>query len=238
MKFPQLKSLKIYETSLLSKPIFNFMTASMPNLTSLTLSNCFGNTPAKDRVEILDSIIEFIIKRAKHVKILNLLYTQTDDMFLEKLAEIDNLSLDELRLTFNGVVSTVVKKCGILMLVRKQKDLKILDLTDSKTFSNLCLMEVCKHMSKLKKLILSKCWLINDVGLREVNRLLYLEVLDVTSCDRITDLGLLEGLVPQGKKFLKLKELYLGLLPYMSIMAIYRLSQQYDELQVLGKNYY
>jgi len=55
----------------------------------------------------------------------------------------------------------------------------------------------------------------------------------VTSCDRVTDLGLLEGLIPKGKNFFGLKELYLGLLPYMSILAVYRLSQQYDELQVL-----
>lgn len=58
-------------------------------------------------------------------------------------------------------------------------------------------------------------------------------MLDVTSCDRVTDLGLLEGLIPKGKNFFGLKELYLGLLPYMSILAVYRLSQQYDELQVL-----
>lgn len=232
LKLPQMLSLKIHETSLLTKDIFNFMITSMPNLTALTVANCFGNTKPKDRADILNAIIDFLSKRSEHIKVLNLVYTQTDDLFLEKLAEINGLRLDELRLTFNGVVTTI-GKCGILMLIRNQKYLKTLDLTDSKSLSNLCLMEICKHISQLRKLILNKCWLINDVGLREVHRLLHLEVLDITSCDRVTDLGLLEGLIPQGKKFFRLKELYLGLLPYMSILAVYRLSQQYDELQVL-----
>ena len=51
-----------------------------------------------------------------------------------------------------------------------------------------------------------------DVGLREVNRLTELELLDITSCDRVTDLGLIEGLIPNGRKFNKLKHLHLGLL--------------------------
>lgn len=55
----------------------------------------------------------------------------------------------------------------------------------------------------------------------------------MTSCDRITDSGLLDCLVPQGRKSLNLKELRLGLLPYMSIVSIYRLSQQFEQLEVL-----
>jgi F-box/leucine-rich repeat protein 9 len=204
----------------------------MPNLTSLTIANCFHNQKPKDRVELLDSIIDFMKTRAEQMKSLNLVNSIIDDLFLMKLAEIENLKLHEMRLTFNGVVNTI-GKCGILMLIRKQRQLEILDFTDSKGLSNLCLMEICKHMSQLKQLILTRCWLINDVGLRDVSKLHYLEVLNVTSCDRITDLGLLEGLIPHGKKFFKLKELYLSLLPYMSILAVYRLSQQYDDLQVL-----
>ena len=62
--------------------------------------------------------------------------------------------------------------------------------------------------------------------------------MDITSCDRVTDLGLIEGLIPNGRKFNKLKHLHLGLLTIdychtWVILAIYRLSQQYDELQLL-----
>lgn len=234
LRFAELKTLRIHETSLMTKKIFNFMVLSMPHLTSLTLENCFTNMKACDRAQVLDAIIEFVSRQATQIKKLNLLNTQTDDMFLEKLSAIEALKLDELRLSFNGVISTLPnKKCGMLDLLRRQKSLTMLDLMDSKGLSNLCLMEICKHLKDLRVLILKRCWLINDVGLREVEKLLHLEVLDVTSCDRVTDLGLLEGLIPKGKNFFGLKELYLGLLPYMSILAVYRLSQQYDELQVL-----
>lgn len=235
LRFPDMKSLEIHETSLLTKGIFDFMVSSMPNLTALTLENCFGSMKSRDRAELLDAIIDFVGRRCEKIKKLNLLNTQMDDMFLEKLANVRDLKLEELRLTFNGVISTLPnKKCGILELLRTQKDLKVLDLMDSKGLSNLCLMEICKHMKNLKVLILKRCWLINDCGLKEVSKLLQLEVLDITSCDRVTDLGLLEGLIPKGKSnIFGLKELYLGLLPYMSILAVYRLSQQYDELSVL-----
>lgn len=233
LKLADLKALEIYETALMTKGIFNFMISSMPHLTALTLENCFGNMRPRDKAELLDAIIEFISRRSQQLKKLNLLNTQTDDLFLEKLSDIDTLSLDELRLSFNGVISLLSnKKCGVLDLFKRQKNLKILDLMDSKNLSNNCLMEICKSMANLEVLILKRCWLINDVGLGEIKKLQKLEVLDITSCDRCTDLGLLEGLTTRKNNF-HMKELYLGLLPYMSILAVYRLSQQYDELSVL-----
>jgi F-box and leucine-rich repeat protein 9 len=232
MKFPKLKSLAIQDTSILTKPIFNFLVNSMPNLTSLTLSNCFGNMRPRERCELLDSIANCVKRNPKLFKALNLVNTYVDEMFLLKLADIPALKLQELRFTFNGVVSTLGRS-GVLTLLRNQTDLKILDVTDSKGFSNFCLMESCKNAKDLHTLILNKCWLINDVGLKEVSRLQNLEVLDVSCCDRITDLGILEGLIPRGREKLKIKELYLGLLPYMSIVAIYRLTQQYDDLRVI-----
>jgi F-box and leucine-rich repeat protein 9 len=232
MKFPHMRTLTFNETSLMTKAIFNFMVASSPNITSLTLANCFGNTRPRDRVLILESLIDFISSRPKQIKALNLTNTPTDELFLLKLADIELLKLHELRFTFNGVVATTGRS-GVVTLLRNQTELKILDVTESKGLSNFCLGEICKYQKGLRKLIIKKCWLINDGGLKDVSKLLDLELLDVSSCDRITDGGIIEGLVPRGKKILKLKELYLGLLPYMSILAIYRLTQQYDELEVL-----
>lgn len=232
MTFHQMKTLSIKETSLITKPIFDFLVRSSPNLTSITLTNCFAFTRPQDRVQVLDSLVHFVSLHPEQIKVLNLVYTPIDEQFLLKLAEIEKLRLTELRFTFNGVVATIGKS-GILTLLRNQKDVKILDVSDSKGLSNFCLTEICKNMTDLRKLILTKCWMINDGGLKDVSRLSRLEVLDVSSCDRITDFGLLESLVKHGRKSLRMKELYLGLLPYMSILAIYRLSQQYDELEVL-----
>ena len=232
LKFNLMKTLAIYETSLMTKAIFDFMMISAPNLSSLTLQNCFGNMRPKDRTEVLDALISYIGSRPEQIKKLNLANTHTDEPFLLKLADIEKLKLDELRFTFNGVIATLGRS-GVLTLLRNQTELKTLDVTDSKGLSNFCLTEICKYMKKLRKLILNKCWLINDCGLKEVCRLENLQILDVSCCDRVTDLGLLEGLVPKGKNVVKLKELYVGLLPYMSILAIYRLAQQFDGLEVL-----
>lgn len=232
MQFTAMKTLSICETSLMTKEIFKFLVASAPNLTSLTLSNCFGDAQAKDRIAVMDSLLEFVSSQPEKIKVLNISNTQVDEIFLNKLADVKSLRLHELRFTFNGVVSTTGRS-GVVELLRNQRKVQILDVSDSKGLSNYCLMEICRNMTELRKLILTKCWLINDAGLREVNRLPNLEALNVSGCDRITDLGLLEGLIPYGKKPFKLKELYVGLLPYMSIVAIYRLAQQHDELEIL-----
>lgn len=232
-KFPGMKTLSICETSLMTKQIFEFLVASAPNLTSLTLANCFGDAIQKDRIAVMDSLIDFVSGRPEQIKVLNISNTQVDEIFLNKLADVKRLRLHELRFTFNGVVATIGRS-GVVELLRNQRDVKVLDVSDSKSLSNYCLTEICRNMSDLRKLIIARCWMINDAGLREVNSLPNLEVLNVSGCDRITDLGLLEGLIPgRGKKPFKLKELYVGLLPYMSILAIYRLAQQHDEVEVL-----
>lgn len=231
MKFLELSSLSIQETSLMKKPIFDFLVHSMPNLTSLTLSNCFGNMISRERCELLDSLVDCIARNARKFKKLNLVNSYTDEMFLLKLADIQCLQLEELRFTFNGVVATTGRS-GVITLMQNQKNLRLLDVTDSKGFSNFCLMETCKNAKNLSTLILSRCWLINDVGLTAgVSTVQNLEVLDLSGCDRITDTGLLNGLVSRGEK-LKLRELHLALLPYMSIVSIYRLAQQFDKLEV------
>lgn len=233
MKFLKLTSLSIHDTSLLKKPVFELLVNSTPNLTSLTLANCFGNMLARERCEVLDALVDCVSRNASKFKNLNLINSYTDEMFLLKLADIKDLQLDELRFTFNGTVATTGRS-GIVTLLQNQKKLQLLDVTDSKGFSNFCLMEVCKNASNLKTLILSRCWLINDVGLTAgIVKLQKLENLDLSGCDRITDTGLLDGLVPRGKLKLRLKQLRLALLPYMSIVSIYRLAQQYDELEVL-----
>lgn len=177
LRFKLLEQLSIQETSMLTKPIFDFMLLAAPNLTSITIANCLGNSKARDRVLVLESLIEYITSRSKQIKQLNLVNTPTDEMFLVKLAKINDLELNELHLTFNGTIGIDYNKSGIIMLLRKQKNLQILDLTDSKGLTNFCMIEICKTMKGLKNLILNKCWMINDVGLREVSKLLNLEVM-------------------------------------------------------------
>jgi hypothetical protein len=178
LRFKYMQQLSIQETSMLTKPIFDFMLLAAPNLTSITIENCLGNSKARDRVMVLESLIAYITEKSKQIKQLNLVNTPTDDLFLEKLANIKDLELNELHLTFNGTIGINQNKSGIVMLLRKQKNLEFLDLTDSRGLTNFCLMEICRTMKGLKKLVLKKCWMINDCGLKEVNKLLHLEVIN------------------------------------------------------------
>lgn len=177
LDLPYLKEITIQETSLLSKTVMDIIFLMAPNLTSINLSNCLETTSSRDRVLILDTLIEYISTRPAKIKVLNLLNTPIDDMFLERLAGIENLILRELRLTFNGTIGAD-NKSGLISLLRKQPNLEILDLTDSRGLTNMCVMEVCKNIKNLKQLILNKCWMINDAAVREVNRLQNLEVMN------------------------------------------------------------
>lgn len=58
-------------------------------------------------------------------------------------------------------------------------------------------------------------------------------MLNISSCDRVTDFGLIEGLIPKKECNFKIKELRLGVLPYISSDSIYKLSQKLRELQIL-----
>lgn len=176
LDLPYLKEITIQETSLLSKTVMDIIFLMAPNLTSINLSNCLETTSSRDRVLILDTLIEYISTRPAKIKVLNLLNTPIDDMFLERLAGIENLILRELRLTFNGTIGAD-NKSGLISLLRKQPNLEILDLTDSRGLTNMCVMEVCKNIKNLKQLILNKCWMINDAAVKEVNRLQNLEVI-------------------------------------------------------------
>lgn len=176
LRFRFMKTLSIQETSTLTKPILDFLFFSAPNLTSITLANCFGNTKPRDRALMFNSLIDYLKTNAKQIKSLNLLNTYTDDLFLEQLATIKDFELDELHISFNGTISANFHKAGIIMLFRNQKKLKILNLTDSKGLTNLCLTEICNNMKSLKKLMLNRCWMINDIGMKDVCRLPLLEV--------------------------------------------------------------
>lgn len=176
LRFKHMKTLAIQETSTLTKSILDFLFVSAPNLTSISLANCFGNTKPRARADMFNSLIDYLKNKPQQIKSLNLLNTPTDDLFLEQLANIKKFELDELHLSFNGAISANFNKTGIVMLIRNQKNLKFLDLSDSKGLTNQCLTEICIYIKTLRKLMLNRCWLINDVGLRDISRLLHLEV--------------------------------------------------------------
>ncbi|CAO1419621.1 unnamed protein product [Diamesa serratosioi] len=231
-QLPFVTEFKIQGTSLVSKEIFESIVSLLPNISSLTLDNCLHDSTVKERVQFLNTLIKFLTSQASLITSLNLIQTPVDEIFLEQLSMVIDLKLKEFHLTFNGVISP---KSGMTVLLRKQINLQVLDLTDSKGLTNSCMVEICKNMPNLKELILNKCWQINDGGLREVNNLTKLEILNISSCDRVTDFGIdcCLGLSLNGKKLLQIKELHLGVLPYMSVASTNQISQHYKQLELL-----
>lgn len=117
MKFPWMTELTIVESSQINKSIFEFLVASAPNLSSLTLANCFGFAQPRERIQVLDSLVEYVTSQAPKMKVLNIANTQIDELFLLKLADIPNLQLEELHFTFNGVVTTIGRSGKLIISV-------------------------------------------------------------------------------------------------------------------------
>lgn len=166
----------IHDTSLLTKVILDFLFLVAPKLKHINIVNCLESSSSRDRVLVMDSLIEHISFKPQQIKTLNLINTVIDDMFLEGLAKIESLELSELRLTFNGTIGAD-NKSPLILLLRNQPNLEVLDFTESRGLTNLCVMEICKNLKKIKQLILNKCWMVNDAGVKEVSRLENLEVL-------------------------------------------------------------
>uniref|UniRef100_A0A336M0P5 CSON005795 protein n=1 Tax=Culicoides sonorensis TaxID=179676 RepID=A0A336M0P5_CULSO len=207
---PKLKRINFQKITILKPHVFDYLFDMAPKLEYLEISECFTDcTDAVARVKIIDHAIQSLTKKAKKgFKCLNLLGTHIDDIALLKLAEIPDLKLNQLSLTFTGRITNP----GMLDLLKVQTNLTSLDLSDSMNLLDYCLMLICSKMPHLKQLKLKRCVMITDIGIREIVHLKNLLVLDITGCERISDKGFLEGV--KGQKWCQwkeyLEELYIG----------------------------
>lgn len=110
---------------------------------------------------------------------LDFLNTITDDLFLTRLSEIQNLRLKKLCLTFNGCSKNIAY--GFPCLVRSQRWLEYFDLTESNSVNDRMLCEIISHMKILKVLILNKCHNVTDNGIKEYSKLTKLQVKNETN---------------------------------------------------------
>lgn len=108
------------------------------------------------------------------MKLLNFSNTVLDDFFLQQISEIPKLKLRSLSITFNGCINN--KKFGLLPLIRSQTEMEHFDISDSPAVEETVLIEICKHMKKLKDLNLKKCVHITNYCIRELVKLPHLEV--------------------------------------------------------------
>ena len=148
--------------------------ATAPNLQEIDLSNCMPKMSAKDRNQFLDHLVFYLKGYGENIKLLNFTHTITDDFFLQQLSEIRKLKLRSLSLTYNGSIAD--KKFGLLPLIASQTSLEYLDISESPAVEETILVEICKHLTKLKYLNLRKCCHVTDYCVREIVKLENLEV--------------------------------------------------------------
>lgn len=215
----------------LNRKIFDYMTSKAPNLREIDLSFCMSKIKPAERNQFLDHFIFFLKGYGQTIKSINLRQTLIDDFFLQQLAEVKCLKLKSLAITFNGATNN--RKYGIIPLINAQTELEELDLQESPAIEETVMVEICKVMKNLRKLNLRKCTHVTDYCLRELSKLEHLEVLDVTSCDLITDEGIHDGLLC-GTPKKKLRELYFGLLSNITENIFARLGTKlHNQLTVL-----
>lgn len=201
--------ISLAKNNFLNRNIFDFMVAKAPNLREIDLSFCLSRLSGAEKTALLDHFIFYLKGYGETIKLINLRQTTIDDYFLQQLSEVTKVKLKSLAFTFNG--STSNRKYGIIPLIISQPEIECFDIQDSPAVEESVLMEICKNMKQLKKLILRKCSHVTDYCVQEIVKLDDLEVLDITSCDLVTDEGIHNGLLC-GTPKKKLKELYFGLL--------------------------
>jgi hypothetical protein len=202
------------------------MVSKAPNLRELDLSYCLGRMGSKERNQLLDHLIFYLKGYGETIKLINLQNTQTDDYFLQQLSEVACLNLKSLAITFNGSVTN--KKYGLIPLLRRQTELEELNLAESPAVEEIIMNEICTNLKNLKVLNLRKCSHVTDYSLVPVAKLQYLESLNITACDLVTDEGLHDALlVGTPKKYLR--ELNFALLSNITERMFIRFGSKFHE---------
>lgn len=205
--------ISLAKNNFLNRKIFDYMMSKAPNLREIDLSYCMNKLKAPERNALLDHLIFYLKGYGETIKLLNLRQTVIDDYFLQQLSEVKCLKLKSFAITFNGTVTN--KKHGIIPLIQSQTELEDLDLQDSPAIEETVMTEICKNLKKLRKLNLRKCTHVTDYCVRELVKCENLEVLDLTSCDLVTDEGVHDALLC-GTPKRKLRELYFAFLSNIS----------------------
>lgn len=224
------KHFGLSRNNFLSPDIFQYLMMTVPNVTSIDLSNCLSIMNPPERNKLLDHVLAFLAQNAEQIKSLNFANTPTDDFFLDKLGRIEGLKLKELHLTFMG--STKNPNFGIPILISSQIELEKFDLTASPCANDLIVRMICNYMKNMKVLLLKKCHNLTDHGVRELSKLKYLKSLEISDCDYVTDVGIMEGVLP-GNPNEEMEELRLSVMTNLTESVIFRMSYYYENLKVL-----
>ncbi|XP_053685769.1 uncharacterized protein LOC128735304 [Sabethes cyaneus] len=205
-------------------------TTMAPNLRSIDVSNCFINLYLSKRITMLDRVMKLINRNRYLMKAVNLADTPcVDDFIWHCLCEIEGLQLTHLTVAYSDRVP--LKDPGIIRFLSLQTELTHLDLTASIGLNDDCLQTIITSCPLLHTLKIRRCWLISDEGVADMHTMQHLQVLDISSCERISDYGISTGVV--GKRPRVVTELYLSLLNNLTDSTLYYMLVSFKNLQIL-----
>ncbi|XP_055531452.1 dynein regulatory complex subunit 6-like isoform X1 [Wyeomyia smithii] len=201
-----------------------------PNLRSIDVSNCFINLYLSKRITMLDRVMKLINRNRYLMKELNLADTPcVDDFIWHCLCEIEDLQLSHFSVAYSDRVPT--KDPGIIRFFSLQTQLTHLDLTGSIGLNDECLQIIITSCPLLHTLKIRRCWLISDEGVADMHTMQHLQVLDISNCERISDYGIMTGIV--GKRPRIVTELYLNLLNNLTDSTLYYMLVTFKNIQIL-----
>ena len=184
-----IKKLSLSHNRYLSDGLFNRLSAMMPHLQEIVLSECHisfhrglygkyypssgGDKPEPSECVLTFSQIFRVIElNSTTVRHLDFSRTLIDGDALTLLAKVDNLVIESLNLMYCEQITNV----GLINLVKGQQNIIHLDLSHSMRVTDLSLIEICNNLKKLKTLKIKNCRAITDIGVIAVSQLDALEV--------------------------------------------------------------
>lgn len=135
----------------------------------------------------------------------------------------------------------VVRACtsltdqGILSLVQRAPHLRSLDLSFVSAVTDASVVAVCASLStSLRKLLLRKCVQLTDVSIKAISACSQLEVVDISYCTEVTDVGVGELVRGCGSSLLLLSMSNCKLLTDATLVAIGQHCRRLEQLCARG----
>lgn len=226
---PVLTHISLAGNNKLEEHHFDFIVGMAPKLDSLDVSNCFKGVEPAQRFRMLGHILRYIEQHQHAVRHFYVGDTPIDNLFLRHLADIKGLRLSSLALMVCDKIPST--DAGIMDLFQLQTNITYLDLSRSLAVHDSCLIQISKSMPLLEYLILNRCWMITDYGISSIKQLTKLRHIDLTNCERISDIGVLEGILTHNRQ--RLRKLYLGLLTNIGEVVFTKIAFDLNHLAVL-----
>ncbi|CAB1322904.1 unnamed protein product [Coregonus sp. 'balchen'] len=226
-----LKELDLSDLRYLSDLTFNRLTGCTPRLRRISLAGCHiafefdpyrGCPVGPDSSALLSlrNLRRLLQEQASTVRGLDLSRTSITPESLRSVAQVEGLSLEELRLRGCKELTDY----SVEVLCKHQPGLQILDLSACTELTSRAVLAVALGLKSLRLLSLSRDWRVKDKGLADLMVLPELRTLDLSECLHVSGAEIVKGLsAPEPRA--RLETLSLKSCTYIRDLAVFSLAQ-------------